>query len=93
MLPEKVTLQQRSEGGRKHEDTWGRRVPAERIARTKGLGQECVRVCMGGGESGRRGGQNNKAAGTCHLKLHFGSSFNVGLGRLKYVFKGPNRTN
>lgn len=50
----------------------------QRTASTKGLGQECARVCMRGT---RRGGQNSKGVGTCHPKLRFGSGFNLDLGR------------
>lgn len=50
----------------------------QRIASTKGLGQECARVCMRG--TGR-GEQNSKRVGTWHPKLRFGSGFNLGLGR------------
>lgn len=58
-----MTLEQRPEGGRKPEDTWGRRVPGGGNSKYKGptWGRARVRV------------RGNREERTCHLKLYFGA--------------------
>lgn len=48
-----MMLEQRPDGGGKHEDIWGRSAPGRGIACTKGLGHKRASVCEGelGGEA------------------------------------------